>query len=64
MKRGFLGLQFGDQVFGPVNRDWIRNRPLYPTIPLNVLVDLYALFAHEQFHIRFVKRPLIKRRSG
>jgi hypothetical protein len=44
---GFLCHQFGDQFFGPVNRGLIADSPLYSAIPLNVLVDLYALLAHE-----------------
>jgi hypothetical protein len=52
VQRGLLCDQFCDQFFGPVNRDLIRDGPLYPAIPLNVLVDLYALLAHEQFRIR------------
>jgi hypothetical protein len=46
MKFGFLCHQFGDQFLGPVNRDLIRDGPLYPAIPLNILVDLVALFTH------------------
>jgi hypothetical protein len=49
VKRGFLCHQFSDQFFGPVNRDLIRDGPLYPAIPLNILVDLYALLTHGQF---------------
>jgi hypothetical protein len=52
VQRGFLCHQLGYQFFGPVNRDLIRDGPLYPAIPLNVPVDLYALLAHEQFRIR------------
>jgi hypothetical protein len=46
MKFGFLCHQIRDQFFGPINRDLIWYAPLYPAIPLNVLVDLYALLAH------------------
>jgi hypothetical protein len=52
VKSGFLCQQFGYQFFGPVNRNLIRYRPLYPAIPLNVPVDFYALLAHGQFRIR------------
>jgi hypothetical protein len=51
MKCGFLCHQLGNQIFGLVDRDLIRDGPLYPAIPLDVLVDLYALFTHEQFRI-------------
>jgi hypothetical protein len=46
MKFGFLRQQLGYQFFGPINRDLIRDGPLYPAIPLNVLVDLVALVTH------------------
>jgi hypothetical protein len=46
MKFGFLCHQLGYQFFGPVNRDLIRDGPLYPPIPLNVLVDFVALVTH------------------
>jgi hypothetical protein len=52
VQRGFLRHQIGYQFFGPVNRDLIAYRALYPAIPLDVLVDLYALLAHGQFRIR------------
>jgi hypothetical protein len=65
---GFLRYQLGYQFLGPVNRDLIGNGPLYPAIPLNVLVDLYALLAHEQFRIRVWGSPIattfIRRRNG
>jgi hypothetical protein len=51
VKRGFLCHQLGDQFFGPVNRDLIGYSALYPSIPLNVFVDLDALLAHGQFRI-------------
>jgi len=43
VERGFLGLQISDQFFGPIDRDLIAYCSLYPTIPLNGLVDLYEL---------------------
>jgi hypothetical protein len=52
VQRGFLCHQLSYQFLGPINRYLIRDAPLYPAIPLNVLVDLYALFAHEQSRIR------------
>jgi hypothetical protein len=52
VKRGFLRHQLSNQFFGPINRDVIAYRALYPAIPLNILVDLYALFAHGKFRIR------------
>jgi hypothetical protein len=48
MKRGLLGLQFGDQFFGAVNRDLIAYRALYFPIPLNCLVDVYTPVAHKK----------------
>jgi hypothetical protein len=46
---GFLCHQLGYQFFGPINRGLIAYRALYPAIPLDVLVDLYALLTHKQF---------------
>jgi hypothetical protein len=50
--------QLADQFLGPVNRNLIRDGPLYPAIPLNVLIDLYALLAHDQFRIRARGSPI------
>jgi hypothetical protein len=52
VQRSFLCHQLSYQFFGPVNRDLIAYRSLYFAIPLNILVDLYALFAHGKFRIR------------
>jgi hypothetical protein len=48
VQSGFLRYQPSYQFFGPVNSDLIAYRSLYLAIPLNILVDLYALFAHEK----------------
>jgi hypothetical protein len=68
VKRGLFGHQFGDQFFGPVNRDLIAYRALYRPIPLNRLVDVYALLAHKKVPHSRVGVPIaatfIRRRSG
>jgi hypothetical protein len=46
VKRGFLFLQIGDQLFGPINSQLIAYREQYSLIPLNRFVDFDALIAH------------------
>jgi hypothetical protein len=46
MQGGFPSLQFGDQLFRPVNRDLIQDGSLYLTVSLDRLVDIVARLAH------------------
>lgn len=46
MQGGFLRLEFGDQLFCPINGDLIEDGALDVTIALNLPVDLVALLAH------------------
>jgi hypothetical protein len=46
VKCGLLAFQFGNQLFGSVNRELITYRALYPAIPLDRFVDLNALLTH------------------
>jgi hypothetical protein len=67
VKVGFLCHQLSDQFFGSVNRDLIAYRALYLAIPLNRLVDVYALVAHKKFRICvgvLIAATFIRRRSG
>ena len=46
VQRSLFGLQIGNQLPGPVDRELIAYGEQYSSIPLNGLVDLDALLAH------------------
>jgi len=46
VKGDLLSFHIGDQLFGPVDCDWINYRERYSPIPLDLFVEFDALLTH------------------